>query len=621
MSKYLNSYINNGLNIFFNIFSIKNIYAHKYIAKIIISQRKFLSLNIASGIGAAFFEVISISLLFFIIKLLSVKDFSSIDLKSYKFFNDAIANFLSQYSFNNIFLFFLIAGFFFQLLQAFALYINKLMSRYIEARCLSEVTSLIHKKILSLKFPFVSKFKVGDLSNYVSQCPVTIRFQIEGLTTIFVSSLISISYLLLLLNISFRLLILVLFVTFFVRLATKKLYPSIRKASNEATGSEVLIIKKVVENFQALRLIHISGMQNYLNDEIKSNSIQHERILRRKSRKLELINPLISFTPIIVICLISLFFSIDKLNANNNLLPILGTFFITLQRLNKRIGGVMMAYGNLQDNSSRITRLNQILSIKDDQIIRNGGLKLNSRINSIILNDVDFSYNKKDLVLKKINFEIKKGEAIALVGISGSGKSSIVDLLGGLYKPNAGEILINGMSINAIDLNDWRKRIAIVNQDTFLFNKSINSNLGFGNKKLSNSEIKKACKYSKADEFIEKLPESYNTVIGERGFKLSGGQRQRISIARAIAKNAEFLILDEATSALDSKTEEEIQNNLNRYRKGRIILIISHRLSTIQNVDKILVLEKGRIVESGKHDELILKKGLYQKLWKMQTKK
>ena len=196
-----------------------------------------------------------------------------------------------------------------------------------------------------------------------------------------------------------------------------------------------------------------------------------------------------------------------------------------------------------------------------------------------------------------------------------------MDLLGGLFKANSGEILINGLSINNLDLDDLRKKIAIVNQDTFLFNKSINSNLSFGNKKLSSYEIKKACKFAVADEFIENLPESYNTIIGERGFKLSGGQRQRIAIARAIAKKAEILIFDEATSALDSKTEEEIQNNLNRLRKGKIILIISHRFSTIKNADNILVLKKGEIIESGKHDELILKEGLYQRLWKKQVEK
>jgi len=194
-----------------------------------------------------------------------------------------------------------------------------------------------------------------------------------------------------------------------------------------------------------------------------------------------------------------------------------------------------------------------------------------------------------------------------------------VELLGGLFKANAGEILINGISINDIDLDDWRKRISIVNQDTFLFNKSIISNLSFGNKKTSILEIKQACKHARAHRFIEELPDSYNTVIGERGFKLSGGQRQRIAIARAMAKNSEFLILDEATSALDSENESLIHHEINKTKLMRITIVISHRLSTIKEADKIIVLDNGRIVEFGKHNELLKNKSIYFSLWEKQS--
>ena len=207
MFKNSNLYVNEVIDRFLNIFSIENINAHKYIAKVLIEQRKFLAINIASGASAAFFEVVSISLLFFIIKLLSTGNLSSIDFKSLKFVNDGVANSLSQYSFNSLFFLFLIAGLLCQILQSLSLYINKLMSKYIEARCLSKVTSLVHKKILALKFPMVSKFKVGDLSNYVNQCPITIRLQIESLTSIFIASIISIGYIVLLLNISYKLLL------------------------------------------------------------------------------------------------------------------------------------------------------------------------------------------------------------------------------------------------------------------------------------------------------------------------------------------------------------------------------------------------------------------------------
>ena len=167
-------------------------------------------------------------------------------------------------------------------------------------------------------------------------------------------------------------------------------------------------------------------------------------------------------------------------------------------------------------------------------------------------------------------------------------------------------------------MDDWRKRVSIVNQDTFLFNTSIISNLSFANKKTSITAMKKACKVARAHDFIEQLPDSYNTVIGERGFKLSGGQRQRIAIARAIAKNAEILILDEATSALDSENESLIQSEINKTKFMRLTLIISHRLSTIKDADKIIVLNKGKIIEIGDHNKLLTNKSVYYRIWERQ---
>jgi ATP-binding cassette subfamily B protein/subfamily B ATP-binding cassette protein MsbA len=208
---------------------------------------------------------------------------------------------------------------------------------------------------------------------------------------------------------------------------------------------------------------------------------------------------------------------------------------------------------------------------------------------------------------------------LALVGPSGAGKSSIADLLTGLYTPSAGHILIDGTPLETFDLSSWQQRLGVVSQDTFLFNATIAENIAFGTPGATTSQIEAACQAAQAAAFIENLPRSYDTMIGERGYRLSGGQRQRLSLARAILRDPELLILDEATSALDSQSERLVQQAIERFESDHTVLVIAHRLSTIVKADQILVLEGGGVVQRGNHSSLIAEEGLYQSLWKQQA--
>jgi ATP-binding cassette subfamily B protein/subfamily B ATP-binding cassette protein MsbA len=208
---------------------------------------------------------------------------------------------------------------------------------------------------------------------------------------------------------------------------------------------------------------------------------------------------------------------------------------------------------------------------------------------------------------------------VALVGSSGAGKSSIADLLAGLYDPTEGEILVDGTSIARFDLGGWQQRLGVVSQDTFLFNASIADNIAFGTPEATRTAIETAAAQAQAARFIEALPEGLDTVVGERGYRLSGGQRQRLSLARAILRDPELLILDEATSALDSESERLVQQAIDRFERKHTVLVIAHRLSTIVNADLICVMDKGAIIERGKHKELLAKDGRYASLWKQQT--
>jgi len=238
----------------------------------------------------------------------------------------------------------------------------------------------------------------------------------------------------------------------------------------------------------------------------------------------------------------------------------------------------------------------------------------------IVYDNVSFKYNEEqDWILKDINLTIEKGKTVALVGQSGSGKSTMVDLLPRFYDVNQGSITIDGVNVKNMTLYDLRSYMGNVNQEAILFNDSVFNNITFGVQNATMEQVVEAAKIANAHEFIMALEDGYKTNIGDRGGRLSGGQRQRVSIARAILKNPPILILDEATSALDTESEKLVQEAIERLMKSRTTIVIAHRLSTIKNADEICVLQSGEIVERGRHEELIEKNGVYRKLHDMQT--
>jgi len=263
---------------------------------------------------------------------------------------------------------------------------------------------------------------------------------------------------------------------------------------------------------------------------------------------------------------------------------------------------------------------NRIFSLKNESSeIGNGNIEFKKLENKIELKDVSFSYVDNFNVLNNVDLTIETGQTTAIVGSTGSGKSTLIKLLLRLYEINNGSISYDSNSLKDIELSSLREKIGLVSQDVFLFEGTVIENIAYGDLNASESEVWNAAQKSEADEFINNLPQKEKTIVGERGQKLSGGQRQRISIARAILKNPEILILDEATSSVDNETEAAIQRSLDILKKDRTVIVIAHRLSTVRNADIIYVLEKGSIVESGNHESLLDIDGVYSKLWSVQT--
>ena len=262
----------------------------------------------------------------------------------------------------------------------------------------------------------------------------------------------------------------------------------------------------------------------------------------------------------------------------------------------------------------------RIINLKNTSpTIDNGTEKLTSFNKKIEISDLNFEYVKNFPVLNDISIDINKGQTTAIVGSTGSGKSTLIKLILRLYDSTSGEIKFDGKNIRDLELDSLRNKIGLVSQDIFLFEGTVFENIAYGNLDAKDEEVWEAARLSESDKFINLLPNKENTIVGERGQKLSGGQRQRISIARAILKNPEILILDEATSAVDNETEAAIQRSINTLKEGRTVIAIAHRLSTIRNAEIIYVLEEGKVVESGNHESLLEINGVYSKLWSVQT--
>jgi ABC-type multidrug transport system fused ATPase/permease subunit len=298
------------------------------------------------------------------------------------------------------------------------------------------------------------------------------------------------------------------------------------------------------------------------------------------------------------------------------------TFIFYTAFIGGSVGGLGDIYAQLQKTIGASDRILEILEDPSEVHLEDKTENVAIDFGTIELKNIHFSYPSRPSVeiLKGISIRIEPGQKVAIVGTSGTGKSTLAQLMMRFYEPNSGEIELNGRNINAYSANAWRKMLALVPQEVLLFGGSIRENIAYGKPGATQDEIEHAAEQAYAREFIESFPEKWDTLVGERGVKLSGGQRQRIAIARAILRDPKFLILDEATSALDSESEKWVQSALEELMKNRTSLIIAHRLSTIRSADQIIVMESGKIVEAGTHEELLAKKqSVYRKMVSLQT--
>lgn len=390
-----------------------------------------------------------------------------------------------------------------------------------------------------------------------------------------------------------------------------------KKAQDELANTNII----VEETFQSIQAVKAFTNEKY---EVNRYTNSLNKVVNEALKAATLRGGFVSF---IIFALFGgivgvVWYGAQLVAQGDLILADLLTFIFYTAFIGGSVGGLGDIYAQLQKTIGASDRILEILGDPSEVDIYENETKASLAFGAIDLQDIHFSYPSRPSVeiLKGISFTIEPGQKIAIVGTSGTGKSTLAQLMMRFYEPSQGKIMMGDYTIQDMPVGDWRKMVALVPQEVLLFGGSIRENIAYGKPGASEQEIQKAAEQAYAKEFIESFPEKYDTLVGERGVKLSGGQRQRIAIARAILKDPKFLILDEATSALDSESEKWVQSALEELMKNRTSLIIAHRLSTIRSADKIIVMESGKIVEMGSHENLMAKKqGVYQKMVKLQT--
>jgi len=477
----------------------------------------------------------------------------------------------------------------------------------------------IYNKTISLPVSFFSEEKKGDImariSGDVSEVETSIMSSLEMLFKNPIIILVSVITMILM---SWKLTVFVLILFPIAGSVIGRIGKSLKKRSLAGQNKMGELLSTIEETLSGMKIIKAFVAEKKVLERFRRQIEDYRKIMNRIMTRRYLASPLSELLGTIVIIIVMWYGGNLILNNTSELSP--EKFLVYLAVFYSIINpakAFSTEYYSIQKGLASMERINRILNAENNIKEKQNAIPITTFNDSIEYRNVSFRY-KNDFVLRDISFSVKKGSMVAIVGHSGSGKSTLVDLLPRLYDVVSGQILIDGTDIRDYKIHDLRSLMGIVTQDPILFNDTFYNNIAFGVESATPEQITHAAMVAHAHEFIINTESGYNTNIGDRGGKLSGGQRQRISIARAVLKNPPILILDEATSSLDTESEKLVQDALTKLMKNRTSIVIAHRISTIINADKIIVLKNGEIIESGNHEELIEKNGEYRKYFEMQ---
>ena len=482
-----------------------------------------------------------------------------------------------------------------------------------------DIRNALYKKVLELPLGYYSDEKKGDIISKMTTDVHEIEVSIiRSLEMFFKEPIIIIVYLIFLISISPQLTLFVLVLLPIAGGMIGRIGKSLRKTSFKGQRKMGALLSIIEETLGGLRVIKAFNAESRMRKRFESINSFYSRLMIKMWRRRDLASPLSEFLGTVVVVMVLWFGARLVFEDNGTLSPeALIAYIAGFYMIINPAKSFSSAYFNVLKGMASADRIDTLLYAKNPIVDSAGAIDVAGFNESIEYKNVSFKY-QNDYVLKNVNLKITKGMTVALVGQSGSGKSTMVDLLPRFYDVMEGEILIDGVNVKEFTLTSLRNLMGNVNQDPILFNDTFYNNIAFGLENPKDDDVITAAKIANAHEFIEATPHGYYSSIGDRGSKLSGGQRQRLSIARAIMKNPPIMILDEATSALDTESERLVQDAIENLMKNRTSLVIAHRLSTVKNADLICVLHDGEIVERGKHEELLEKGGIYTKLYHLQ---
>ena len=490
----------------------------------------------------------------------------------------------------------------------------------VRVNSIKDLRAAVYNKILVLPLSFYSKQKKGDIIARITTDLQEIEVSIMNYLDVFIKSPITIiAYFAYMLGVSWELTLFVLCVLPIGGIVIGKIGKSLKKDSKEGMTRLSNIIANIEETISGLRIIKAFNAIDYTNEKFEEQNYGYSKLLKFVHRKRDLSSPMSELLSAVVISIVLWFGSTLILSGSASITAAnFIAYIVVFSQIIPPAKSFSHGFYNLQKGMASAERVFEILDADEVICQKDNAKSIAEFKDSIKYNNVVFRYGKDD-VLKNINLTIEKGKMIALVGESGGGKSTMVDLLPRFYDVCEGSITIDGVDIRDYKIDDLRSLMGIVSQESILFNDTVHNNIAFGMHNATREKVVEAAKVANAHEFIMQLENGYDTYIGDRGMNLSGGQRQRLSIARAVLKNPPILILDEATSSLDTESEKLVQDALAKIMSNRTSVVIAHRLSTIQDADDIVVLAKGHIVEQGKHEELIAKNGVYKRLTDLQS--
>jgi ABC-type multidrug transport system fused ATPase/permease subunit len=422
-------------------------------------------------------------------------------------------------------------------------------------------------------------------------------------------------FIILLLLLSWQLTILVAILMLLISVSIQLVTRQVKYLGQQAVESNSALANRMWEGLAGMKVIRAFGREDYEQERFDQVSRKVRTTFFKLDTLAASVNPISEvLSAILLVCIL-----VITLLQDQTSLPRLLTFIFILYRLQPQVKQLDAARVSLMSLSSAVDDVISLLDNSDQLYIHSGQIKFKALKQGIYFESVNFAYNVTEKpAIQDISIFIPQGKTTAIVGPSGAGKSTIIGLICRFYERNSGEIYIDDYPLRELNLNDWRNQIAIVSQDVHMFSTTVLENIAYGRLDATKTEIIAAAKLANAHQFISELPQGYHTKVGDRGVRLSGGQRQRIALARAIVRNPEILILDEATNALDSISEHLIQEALNTLSENRTVIVIAHRLATIEQADKIIVLNEGRVIEQGNLHDLLKINGLFAQLYNLQ---